>query len=468
MSDDTQIPPERPWRALIASGQMPRLLLLCAGVWLHAADSLLVATLMPDAARELQGVRLMGWTIALYIVGSIMAGATGGMLARRFGIRLAMSGAALLFAFGCVISGVADSMWLVLAGRFVQGLGGGAMLALTFVGIEGLFPPRLTAAVMAVVSAVWGISAFCGPLIGGFFAHYGLWRWGFGAFAAQAVLLALLTLGQLPRGRRTDVSPGPTPVLRLSLLGAAIIAIASAGNITEPAVAVLSIAGGLAGLALFFRADQRSSAPLMQRRAADPRTVSGAGMIFMLTFAAGTISFTVFGPLMLQFRFGYSPLVGGYFVALESVAWTVAAIAVAQAGERAEPWLIRLGALCATVGVCGMMWALPQGSIWSIIPFAILLGAGFGGFWAFVLRRVVDDVPPEDKDRAASALPTIQLMGYAIGAALGGLFANLAGLDETPSPEVIRSAGFWIFAGFLPLLAIGWTVVPRLTARKAG
>jgi MFS family permease len=451
------------WRALKQSGRLPRLLVLCAGVWLHAADSLLVATLMPDAARELQGVAFMGWTIALYIVGSIVAGAAAGMIAARFGVRRSMAGAALFFALGCAVSGFAPNMELVLIGRLMQGLGGGAMLALTFVGIEGLFPSRLMGPVMAVISAVWGASAFCGPLIGGVFAHFGLWRWGFGAFAIQAVILAAVTLWLLPAGEKRPPRPLATPFARLALLGVAIVAIAAAGNVGELPAAVASIAAGLVLLGLFFRADRASANPLLPRGVVDPRGMTGAGLVFVMTFATATISFSVYGPLLLQFRFGVSPLVGGYVVAVESVAWTLAAVAVAQAPEQREHLVIRAGAVIATLGVAGMIWALPDGSFWVICVSAAALGGGFGAFWAFVTRRVVDGAPEDEKERASAALPTCQLIGYATGAALAGVFANAAGLTETPDAAAVEAAAFWIYAGFLPVLAAGWLVVPRLT-----
>ncbi|WP_416898804.1 MAG: MFS transporter [Minwuia sp.] len=455
------------WKSLARSAELPRLLVLCAGVWLHAADSLLVATLMPDAARELDGIAFMGWTVALYIVGSIVAGATGGVLAMRFGVRNAMAGSALLFAGGCVMSGVAPEMWIVLAGRLLQGLGGGAMLALTFVGIEGLFPARLTGAVMAVISAVWGASAFCGPLIGGIFANYGLWRWGFHAFAIQAVLLAVLTLWLLPQERRERPDPGPTPWSRLSILTAAVVAIAAAGNWASPAAASFSIAAGIALLAVFFRADARAANGLMPKNAANPKTMTGAGIMFILLFACGTIAFTVYGPLLLQLRFGVSPLVGGYFVAIESVSWTIAAVAVAGLDERREPLAIRLGALAGTVGVVGLMWAMPEGPIWSVGFFIIGLGAGFGALWAFVLKRVVAATPEHERDKAASSMPTGQLIGYAIGAALTGFLANAAGLTDRPELSQVGPVGFWVFAGFLPVLAACWLLIPRLTGQRA-
>lgn len=455
-----------PWRALRQSGQLTRLLVLCAGVWLHAADSLLVATLMPDAARELGGVAFMGWTIALYIVGSIVAGASGGRLAMRFGVRRAMAGAALVFAAGCLVSALSWTMPLMLLGRLIQGAGGGAMLALTFVGLEGLFPSRLMGPVMAVISSVWGASAFCGPLVGGAFAHFGFWRLGFGAFAVQALALAVLTLALLPRGGARPASGEAVPFGRLGLLALAIVAVAASGNLSALPLSAAALLLGLGLLAVFFRADRAAGEPLLPRAAARPGSVTGAGILFVMFFAAATVAFTVYGPLLLQLRFGVSPLVGGYVVAAESLCWTLAAVSVAQAGPRAEPWIIRGGALIASLGVLAMPLTLPAGPLWSIVAATAALGFGFGAFWAFVVRRVVDSVGAAEKERASAALPTAQLIGYAAGAALAGLFANAAGFADGADADDARSVGFWLYAGFVPVLAAGWLFVPRLSGRQ--
>jgi len=84
------------WSELLADGIPAKLAVLCLGVWLHAADSMLVATLMPSAVTEIGGVRYIAWTIVLYQVGSIIAGAAGGLAARRLSLRVAMTGAAAI------------------------------------------------------------------------------------------------------------------------------------------------------------------------------------------------------------------------------------------------------------------------------------------------------------------------------------------------------------------------------------
>ena len=163
----------------------PTVAVLCLGVWLHAADSLLAATVMPSAVAEIGGLAFIYWTVALYQLGSIVAGAVTGILAIRLGLSAAMAVAALVYAAGCAISALAPDMSAMLIGRLLQGWGGGWMVALSHVGVTQLFAPERWPHLLAVISAVWGVSALLGPLIGGGFATAGLWRGGFWAFAGR-------------------------------------------------------------------------------------------------------------------------------------------------------------------------------------------------------------------------------------------------------------------------------------------
>ena len=155
-----------------------RLVLVSLGVWLHAADGLVVATMMPAIVADIGGDRFVAWTVALYELGSILSAASAALLSLRFGVRVPMSAAALLFGLGCLLSALAPDMGLLLLGRMLQGLGGGALVSLSFIAVVRLFSTRLTARVMAVVSLLWGASAFLGPLIGGVFVELATWRWG--------------------------------------------------------------------------------------------------------------------------------------------------------------------------------------------------------------------------------------------------------------------------------------------------
>ena len=64
-----------PWSTLTKEGHLSRVLLLCFGVWLYAADSTLVATVMPVAVEDIGGLPYLSWTYTLYQLGSVVAGA---------------------------------------------------------------------------------------------------------------------------------------------------------------------------------------------------------------------------------------------------------------------------------------------------------------------------------------------------------------------------------------------------------
>jgi hypothetical protein len=72
------------WSALVQSELFGRLALLCFGVWLHAADGLTVATIIPSIIADIGGATLIAWMFALYEIGSIVAGAASALLAMRY------------------------------------------------------------------------------------------------------------------------------------------------------------------------------------------------------------------------------------------------------------------------------------------------------------------------------------------------------------------------------------------------
>lgn len=445
------------WGDLVRSGHFARLALICTGVWLHAADALMVATLIPSILADIGGAELVAWTIALYEIGSIAAGAASALLSLRYGLQRVMTLAALLYCAGCIVSALAPDMPTMLAGRLFQGLGGGGLMALAFVAINRLFPREHMPRVMAVLSILWGASAFSGPLVGGVFAELQIWRGGFWFFAVQALGLSLwIFLGLRDQSKGEDNAEGRIPVWRLSVLSLGVLAIAAAGIDVSPVRSPLLVLLGLAVLALFLRMDgRREGNRLLPLRPLDPRHGVGAALLMIFCFAASTIAISAYGPVLMTILFGTSALLAGYILALSAISWTVAAVVTSGAPERRDRTLILVGMIVLTVSIVGFMYAVPNGPLLLIAVVAVLEGAGFGMAWTFVLRRATALASGQDKDRIASAMPTVQRLGYAVGAAYVGIVANAAGFADETAPEVARDVGYWIFAGTLPLAALG-------------
>ena len=151
------------WGEFLRSGYSAPLALVCLAVWLHAADSLIVATMLPSMVSDIGGAAFVSWTVSIYEIGSIVAGAGTALLTMRYGLRGPMSVAAALFGLGCLLSAVSPTMGVVLIGRVMQGLGGGGMVAMAFVAVGVLFPRRYAARVLAVCRRSGGFRPFWGP-----------------------------------------------------------------------------------------------------------------------------------------------------------------------------------------------------------------------------------------------------------------------------------------------------------------
>jgi len=419
-----------PWSAILNRQYAPLVTLVSLGVWLHAADTLLVSTMMPAIVSDIGGAGLVSWTITLYEIGTIAIGASSGLLAIRYGLAYPMSIAATGFALGCAISALSMTMPMMLVGRLLQGAGGGGLMALSFVAVGILFEKRLIARVIAVISMLWGASAFLGPMIGAFFVEYASWRAGFWAFSLQALILALwITFGHSIRGitgRSEDAqSQAGLPALRLIILCASILFIAAAGINVSATKTLVCLVLGVFSLVLFVYLDQLKEAdrllPKMQGTAIHDSSV----------------------------------LVAGYVVACPAIAWTCFAVAVSGSPPKNDARLISIGMLLVTTGVAGLVWSVPNGPIWLIACFGFLQGGGFGMAWTFMLRRITALCPANDHERVASALPTVQTLGYALGAAYVGILANAAGFSENGTASEIADVAYWTFLGCVPLTLIG-------------
>jgi MFS family permease len=442
---------------LLAKGRWPMLLLICGGIWLHAADITVVATIMPNAVQELGGLAWVPWAWMLELVGAITAAACCGLLATRYGIGRMTAVTAAMFAAGCIVTAISWDMGGFLAGRLMQGIGGGAMMAIAHIGIAAYFPDRLWTRAYAAVSLVWGVSALTGPLVGGFFAHIDFWQGAFWAFAVQAVLIVFAAPFLL---RRVTVQEGVreetgVPIRSLSFLVPAVLTIGVAGVVTIWWIALPAVLLGIALLAGCVIVDRYAAVGLLPGASLGITRVA-AGLATPFLLAVATVSFSTYGPLLLQRLHGLTPLEFGYIAAVESVAWSIAAMIVARWHIVSEENLIRYGSIIVIAGVALFAWSVPAGWVSVVVLAATMQGGGFGLCWAFITRRTIAAARDIDRERTAGALPTVQMLGYAIGAATAGIVANSLGFasvgdDELPDLEVAHTVAVWVFLAFIPL-----------------
>ena len=464
-------PPRVGWREVVTREHLPRLLVLCLAIWLHAANTMLTATTMPEAVDDIGGLRLVSWAFALYLMGSIVAATAVSAHVAGHGLRRTMLASTLVYTLGCIICAAAPAMPVLLAGRTVQGLGGGALVALVFIAQDRFFPNRLVPRIVACLSLVWTASALCGPLIGGAFATAGLWRFAFWSFALQGLVLAAALPPLLARAQSgSALQARRIPVARLGLVAGAILAISLAGAVGSTAASALLLLAGCACLWAFVARD--SAAPrrsrLLPGHATDLSHPVGSGIAMTLMLGLCMMSFCVYGPILLIRLYDLTPLEAGFVVVTESLGWGAGAFFLSGLAPVHEGRLIRLGSMMLLAGIAAQAWFVPHGPLWLVVVSAFIGNAGFGMIWGYVIKRVVASAGPEDRDRAGSMLSSTQQTAFALGAALTGIIANTLDFERITQPEELRTAASWLFAGFVPPALVGNLIAWRFGALIAG
>ncbi|KAJ2522396.1 hypothetical protein H4217_000781 [Coemansia sp. RSA 1939] len=182
---------------------------LALAVFIGSLDQTIVSSSNPAIAKHFDAMDSIGWVATSYLLACTALRPLYGRLSDIFGrIETLMTGLAI-FIVGSAVCGAATSFNMLIAGRVVQGLGGGALLALVMVIVSDISIERERAKVSSVFAAIWAVSSILGPIFGGVFAQSrGGWPWVFyfsipvGGVAAVFILCFL----RLPRPRGSFVA----------------------------------------------------------------------------------------------------------------------------------------------------------------------------------------------------------------------------------------------------------------------
>ena len=444
------------WAAIISPRYIGATVTLCLGVALLAFNGFLVSTSLPTAVEELGGVALLSWATTVFLVFAIMGGAGAALLKARLGARAALIAAAAVFLLGSLIASVAGAMPELLVGRALQGLGEGIVAAICYALIPELFPSALVPKVFGAESVVWALAAFGGPVLSGALTETISWRAAFAVNLPIGAIFVALVLFIVPPGARQK-SPGWLPIVRLLLIGVAIMVVSVGGLLASPVLTGLCLLIAGATLWSVIARDRTAQTPLFPTNAFSFNDVVGAGLWVILLMPLAQAGSAVFLVYALQYIFGLPPTFAGMVGAIMAITWSTVAIAVAGVPVRVRPVLIRIGPVLLVTGLALLALALLAGNLALIVVAQALIGASYGASWAYTSQTIMEAARPEERDRASALLPTIQSAGYGIGAAIAGLIANGAGIAAAQTPAALTGVFVVTFAlcAALSLPAVG-------------
>jgi len=473
------------WSEIFRGERAAYTVVLTLGVGLHAIDVFVISSILPTVVGDIGGEAYYAWSTMLYMVASILGTAGGGILKAAIGARRGYALGGLIFLAGTAVCGLSPSMPVLLAARLVQGTGGGLLLSQSLALVSELYPADIRTRILALISAVWGVAALIGPLIGGIFAEIGWWRgafWSTTPIIAGFTLLAWLSLpGQAVPGRFPRF-----PIRRMGMLAIAVLAAGISGSagdmlgngetgepLLSPA-ALLAVQGALLLLSLLllirtFRLDATAATRLFPPRPLALRTPVGAAYWIFLLFSMTHTALGMFLPLSLQVLHGVSELAAGYSVAAFALSWTAASFLTASWRGRAERRAILGGPLLTAASLGLLTLFVDSGSI--PVIYALVIGAGLGIGMAnlHLTSMTMRLAEPGHEILTASSIPTVRSLGISLGAAAAGLVANAAGMGQGIDPETVRRAVLWVYglATLCPAVSFALALLLlRMTGRR--
>jgi EmrB/QacA subfamily drug resistance transporter len=320
-------------------------------------DQTIVATALPAIQRDLDAqVNWSSWTITIYSLGQILVMPLAGKFGDQFGRKQTFLCAAVLFTVASLCCGFANNIYLLIALRGAQAVGGGAFMPSATGIVSETFGPERDRAI-GLFSSIFPIGGMIGPVLGGVFVTY--WSWRVIFLVNVPTGIALVALGWLVIPALAKRPDRHLDVWGVALLGttllAAMLGIAYLGgghsNAASPAFLGPESVAVVTG-ALFLRHAARARSPFISLRFL---TGPGFGVMNLLNFlyGAAVLGFAPLVPLYAEERYGLRPLAAGTLLTARAAGMiAVAGVAVYLLRRTGYRWPMAAG---FTLTACGLV-----------------------------------------------------------------------------------------------------------------
>jgi len=436
---------------------------LMLGMLLAALDQTIVSTALPQIVRDLGGFEHYSWVFSAYMLGATVTVPLYGKLSDIYGRRPLFLFAIALFSAGSILSGVATSMEVLIAGRAIQGLGAGGLIPLAIAAIGDIIPPRRRGKWQGFLGAVFAFSSVLGPATGGWLTDNASWRWCFFVNLPLAVLaLAVVWFGFVRRPRRTDHS--------IDYLGAALLTAGAAAGLlgavwggtqypwTSPAIIGLFLVAAVLLTGFVFQ-ERRAVEPIIPLDLFRVRTFSAASVA---VFALGASMFTtiIYVPLFVQRVLGDSASGSGAVLTplmLGIITTSMVAGQIVSRTGRYRPVLMAGPPLLA-IGFYLLTGIGVNSSQLDVTRDVVIVGLGVGLMMQTLIVAVQNSVPRRTLGVATASTQFFRTVGATAGVTImGAIVTSRLGKQTTgagASPAEVANALHPIF-----VVAIGLAVV---------
>ena len=423
-----------------------------------AVEAFAVTTVLPGAMAELHAENWYSLAFAATISTSLVGMVVGGNWSDRSGPRPPLAVGGGLFLLGLALCVLAPGAATFIAGRLLQGIGGGIVSVVLYVLIARIIPAPARPAMFGLLTTAWLVPSMAGPVVAGALAQLLTWRAVF-ALILVGSGLALLVLLHVARagGGPMDEAARATAIVgrpgRLSLLAAGVLVLLHLGAQTGGLRALLLVGAGLAALALVART-LLPPGTLRLRGAAQRLVALRAG------FGVSSAVPDVYLTLYLQSERGLSPTAAGLILAVGALGWASGSFVQTRRPSTSADHrlLIVLAApLVAAAPVGALLLVTGLVPVPLVVLTALLKGVGMGIASARVATATLDLAPPAEQGGYSSALQSGEAMAVAASTAVMAVVLSVLGAG---------AGGFVGVYLLLAAVAVGTVLIAARTPRS--
>ncbi|WP_370354831.1 MFS transporter [Catenulispora sp. EB89] len=405
------------WRELFLGGTGMLVVGLLMLEFATAMQYFAVAVVMPLVAHDLNAERSYGWLLGSYGMAMIAAAPLTPGITARLGRMRAAGAASVVFVAGGALAAVSGSAVLFVVARLLQGLGSGVLTTFGVSAVAHSIPERLRKRVYSLISAMWLLPAFLGPVYASTVSDLLGWRW------ALTLILPLVVVGRALVVRRAgamgqaEVRDVRTPpFMRVLMLVGGCVLLLGGTSVKSAAGQVVAL-GGLILVAVAAR-------KLLPEGERGPRLA----VLAMLTLSSGYAGLDAMATVIARRGFGASIGQASAVLTFDAVAWSTVAFLQPKFHER---WHLStgsagvVGALLVAVPVAGLpvMLAahLSSGTAMPLMWVAFLVsGSGMGFIYTNLPVTAVSVRDTSTTDAFAAGLVLAESMGASLGSMIGG------------------------------------------------
>ena len=427
--------------------------------------NVMINDISEDLDTTVEGVQV-AITIFLLVMAALMI--PGGKLSDKYGRKRCFTAGLGLYGIGAVLSAISPGLGVLILGNSIfEGVGTALLIPPVYILTTLLFTEVTSRArAFGVISAMGGIGAAAGPLIGGLITSAISWR---AAFVFQALVIAVIVW--LSRQIRDPLPPDPTrpfdtvgAILSATGLVLLVMGILAADNNLWLMIAL--IAAGALVLALFFRSvrskERAGEEPLLPTSLFRNRT-SNLGLVTQNTqwLLLTGVSFVV--SAFLQVVRGYNAIQTGVIFTATTAGLLVSSLAAERfAKRRAQRTLIMTGFI-VTLGGIGVLLAMVIGtpSAWAFAPGLLLIGLGLGAMLTPSVNIVQSSFGEDLQGEISGLSRSVSNLGSCLGTAVAGTVL-VAGITSTPERSYALAMVVLAAAGLAGLVAAA--LLPRALA----